>query len=111
MPLTSAQYTLLENMCPVSRKLELAKLLDRACGTLTVSAANGQGTISVPSDWGTNYAVVGLVLTDGPTAAVGVRVTDKSAGSCTVVVIDSTGAGVDCSTTNATVDYLIVRTG
>jgi len=109
--LTTAQYTLLENMCPVSRKLELAKLLDRACGTLTISAANGQGAISVPSAWGTNYAVVGLVLTSGPAAAVAVRVADKSAGSCTVVVVDGTGAAVDCSATNATVEYLVVRTG
>ena len=111
MALTSAQRRLLENMCPVSDKLDFYKLLDRACGTLTVSAANGQGTIPVPSDWGTNYAVVGLVLTSGPATAVAVRVSSKSAGSCTVVVVDGSGSGVDCSTTNANVDYLIVRTG
>jgi len=87
----------------------LDRLVDRVAGTLTISASNGQGTITVPSEWGTNYLVVGLVVRSGPAGIVEARATNKAAGTCTVTVVDSSASGVDCSSTNAVLDYLIIR--
>jgi len=109
MALTQHQRNLLDGMCPVANKIGLVDLVDRVAGTLTITANNGVGTIAVPSDWGTNYLVVGLVVRSGPAGIVEARATQKAAGSCTVTVVDSSGSGVDCSSTSAVLDYLIIR--
>ncbi len=107
MALTSAQYAQVNGMCPVAKAISLAERMDRVCGTLTIDAADGTGTIAVPQAWGTDYVVV-LTILDGPAAVVQTRVT-KQVGEASVQVVDSSGTAVDCSSTSAVLDYLIVR--
>lgn len=144
MPINDALVKALNQMCPAAQKVGLgdrirdaqtietaeiadgavteaklaaavaARLITYQAGTVTITAANGQGTVSVPSAWGTNYIVVTTLLS-GPDAALGCMVTARGSGSATLLVYGvNTGNGnrvaVDCSTTNAVVAYVAVKT-
>ena len=105
---TAAQRNAVRRMCPVASSINMVNLLDRACGSVTISSTDGTAQIAVPTEWGTSYVVAGLVLRSGPASIVTVRAVQKAEGAVTIQVVDSAGDGVDCSTTNAVVDYLIV---
>lgn len=75
-------------------------------GTLTVDAAGGTGAITL-TDYGTNYLVLATIVS-APAGSL-LRAT-RGDGSCTIAIVDATGTAVDCSSTNAVVDYLILKT-
>lgn len=76
-------------------------------GTLTVSAANGAGTITL-ADFGVNYILI-TSINSGPATAVRCVVT-KGDGSAGVVMKDGSDQAVACDSTNAVVDYIAINT-
>lgn len=71
-------------------------------GTLTVSNAGGTGTL-ILTGFAVNYLVQATLLS-GP-AGCFLRFT-KGEASCAVAVVDATGNAVDCSSTNAVIDWI-----
>ncbi len=103
---TAEVRALIDGMCPAAERAELGQKVAGLAGTLTITAANGQGTITVPADWGTDYVVL-LQKVSGPDnlfTEVG-----RASGTATVYVIDNAGTAIDCSSTNAVLCYRITK--
>jgi hypothetical protein len=99
----------LNSMCPAAHKVGLGAAIDGMvkAGTLTVNNAGGTGTIPL-AGYGTAYVIV-LSKVSGPNGCFA-QVT-KNADSAAVAIVSSAGAAVDCSTTNAVYDWLVVSPG
>lgn len=82
--------------------VSLPKLLC-ASGELTIDAAGGTGAVTLEG-YGATFRVY-ATLASAPAGSL-LRYA-KTDGICTFAIVDAAGAPIDCSTTNAVLDYMI----